>query len=77
MAQVQEVTSITPFLDVPRILGRAKSTVYAAANPKSEFFDPDFPVPFKIGRSTFVVTAELEAYIQKKIAARDQLRTAA
>ncbi|WP_104656727.1 helix-turn-helix transcriptional regulator [Ralstonia insidiosa] len=64
------LTPFTPILEAARSINRSKTTYYDMQNPKSVRHDPDLPVPFKIGRSTFVVTAELEQYIQKKIASR-------
>ncbi|CAD6557020.1 hypothetical protein [Paraburkholderia metrosideri] len=70
MNKPAQLTSITPLLEAVRCINRSKSTYYDMQNPKSARYDPDLPVPFKIGRSTFVVTEELEQYIQKKIATR-------
>ena len=64
------LTPFTPILEAARSICRSKSSFYDMLDPKSTRYDPDLPVPFKIGRNTFVVTAELEQYIQKKIAMR-------
>ncbi|NMY39700.1 AlpA family phage regulatory protein [Pseudomonas sp. WS 5013] len=31
------------------MLGISRSTIYSRVDPKSKWFDPDFPKPFKIG----------------------------
>ncbi|WP_186057119.1 hypothetical protein [Burkholderia gladioli] len=64
------LTPFTPILEAARSICRSKSSFYDMLDPKSARYDPDLPVPFKIGRNTFVVTEELEQYIQKKIATR-------
>ena len=76
MNKIANVTPITPLLEAARCINRSKSSWYDMQNPKSTRYDADLPVPFKIGRNTFVVTEELEQYIQKKIAGRANGRVA-
>ncbi|WP_158898755.1 AlpA family transcriptional regulator [Burkholderia sp. L27(2015)] len=76
MDKLSQLTSITPLLEGVRQYHKSKSTVYDMLNPNSARYDPDMPVPFKIGRNSFFVTEELERFIQKKIATRAKARSA-
>lgn len=56
-------------------LGISKSTEYDRQNPNSPRYDPHFPKPVKVGngaRATRYVSTEVEAYIERCIAARPE-----
>jgi len=50
-------------------LGISRASLYDFGNVRSSRFDPDLPRPFKIRTRTFFVEAEIEQYLQTKIAA--------
>lgn len=51
-------------------IGRSRASIYEMMDRKSPRFDAAFPTPFKIGITTLFVEAEIETYLQLKIAAR-------
>lgn len=54
--------------------GCSRASIYEMLDEGSAYYDPGFPRPFKIGRRTLFVEAEIEQWLQSKIAAR-QLRS--
>ena len=56
-------TSLLTIKDVLRRRRAARSTLYVELK-----LDPDMPQPVKIGRRTFFVEAEIEAWLANKIA---------
>jgi prophage regulatory protein len=70
--QEQHLNHYTPtrLLTVPQFLerkGGSRSSLYEMMNPDSERFDPDHPEPIKVGRRTFFVEEEVEAWLRLKI----------
>lgn len=51
------------------LLSISKSSIWAKLNPRSRYYDPSFPKPFKIGRATCFSSAEATAFIDAKIRA--------
>lgn len=54
-------------------LGRSRATLYAMLDVKSPCYDPQLPLPIKIGRSVLFIEGEVDAYIEKKMAQRAQV----
>ena len=70
--QEQHLNHYTPtrFLTIPEFLDRkggSRSRLYEMMNPDHTRFDPDLPVPIKVGRLTFFVEEEVEAYLRLTI----------
>lgn len=63
------------FSTVEERIDRCRSAIYEFLDPKSPRHDPTFPVPFKIGKRTLFVEAEIEVWLQTKIAARRKRTT--
>lgn len=58
--------------EVMKIGGIRRSTVYNKLNPKSNYHDPSFPRPIKLGAASVGwVKYEVEAWVQAQIAKRD------
>jgi predicted DNA-binding transcriptional regulator AlpA len=76
MNPTSNVTPITPLREAIRAMHCSVSSWYDRSNPTSPRYDEDLPKAFKIGRNSFVVTEELDACIQKKIASRAEARNA-
>lgn len=52
-------------------IGLRRSSVYALMNPKSPYFDPTWPRPFKLGASSVGwLDSEISAWITQRAAAR-------
>ncbi len=52
-------------------LGVARSTIWLKTNPKSKYFEPDFPKAFKLSdgaRKKYYRRADVEAYVAKRAA---------
>jgi prophage regulatory protein len=57
---------------VSEMLGISRSGIYERMDPNSKYFDPDFPKPVQLGRSTIrFVVFEINEYIMKKIEDRN------
>lgn len=57
--------------EVCRQTGKAKSSVWAALNPKNRRFDASFPRPFRLsdgGRSVRWYEHEIQAWLEKRAA---------
>jgi prophage regulatory protein len=57
-------------------LGVCVDTTYAWNNPKSRYYDPDFPKPIALSptsRARFFIEEEIDAYIAKKAARREEM----
>lgn len=63
------VTRAICMREVTLRVGRSRASIYEALNKKSPRYDAAFPVPFKLGRRTLFVEAEIEQWLQKTIAA--------
>ena len=64
-------------IDVEKMTGLSRSTIYDRINPKSKRYDPDFPKPVKFGHLTRWRLSEVQSWIQSKIEARNlQQKTA-
>ncbi|WAL83744.1 AlpA family phage regulatory protein [Pandoraea sp. XJJ-1] len=63
------VTRAIGLREVALRVGRSRASIYEALNKKSPRYDAAFPVPFKLGRRTLFVEAEIEQWLQAKIAA--------
>lgn len=51
----------------PEVIGFSVSTIYNLLNPSSQYFDPSFPKPVKIGsRAKGFRLSELEAWIASR-----------
>jgi prophage regulatory protein len=53
--------------EVSERAGRSRSSIYEMRDPKSPRYDPTLPIPFKSGRRTLFVEAEIESWLQSKI----------
>lgn len=55
--------------DVERVTGLGRSALFERLNPKSKYFDPDFPRAVSVGgpNSLRWVESEVQAYIANKI----------
>lgn len=57
--------------EVDKKIGIGRSTRYAKLDPKNKAYDPDFPLPVRIGRcGVRWVESEIDAYIAKLPRAR-------
>lgn len=45
----------------------SESAIWEKLNPRSRYYDPDFPKPIKIGGSTRLVQQHINAYVEAKI----------
>lgn len=54
--------------DILKKLPVAESTIYDWLNPKSPRYNPDFPKPIKIGRSTFYSQSEFSRFLKNQSA---------
>lgn len=64
--------------ELERRTGFRRSTIYAALNPGTKRFDPDFPKPVKIGPGSVAwVESEVEAWIQDRVTERNSREGAA
>lgn len=59
--------------ELERRTGLSRSSIYERLDPKDRQYDPQFPRPFKLGRGPSIgwLDAEVEAWIQAKVDARD------
>lgn len=58
-------------LELKKVSGLSRSTIYNKINPKSKHYDSNFPKPFKLGeRSIAWIEAEVQAWIESKADAR-------
>lgn len=63
LLRIQEVRECTGI--------RSRSGIYQRLNPKSKYYDPEFPRPFRIGKNAIAWNAaEIEAWIDKQMAVR-------
>lgn len=63
--------------EVQAITGIKKTAIYAWMNPACPTFDPDFPRPVRLNsRCPRWVSTEIQAWLDKQIAKRDQQRAA-
>lgn len=55
--------------DVERLTAMGRSALFERLNPRSKYFDPDFPRPVSVGgpNSLRWVQSEVQSYIAKKI----------
>ena len=51
---------------VRAITSLAESTIYSKIDPAHEAFDPEFPVPAKLGKRSVWKLSAVQAYLQKK-----------
>jgi prophage regulatory protein len=65
-----------PIPVVAERIARSRASIYSMMDKRSPAYDPTFPIPFKIGARTLFVEAEIENWLQAKIAAR-RMRLAA
>lgn len=59
-----------PVQEVSNRSGCSRASIYEMLKEESEYYEPTFPRPFKIGRRTLFVETEIEEWLQSKIAAR-------
>lgn len=58
--------------EVLELIGVKRATLYDWLNPNSPRHDPEFPKQIRLGAASVAwVVEELEAWIEKRIAARD------
>lgn len=49
----------------------SRSSIYERLDPKSKFYDPDFPKPVRLGtRSVGFVAKEAQAWLERRMACR-------
>ena len=54
---------------VEQILGLSRSTIYCRMDKKSPHYDPAFPLPISLGKTSVAwVEAEVQEYIARRIA---------
>lgn len=63
------VTRAIGLREVTLRVGRSRASIYEVLNKKSPRYDATFPLPFKLGRRTLFVEAEIEQWLQGRIAA--------
>lgn len=61
--------SVAPYVmrikDIPAYIQQSRSSVYNKINPKSKYFDPDFPKPVRIGKNSVgFIIVEIDAWLQ-------------
>lgn len=60
---------------VEQALGMSRSNIYAKMDKNSPHYDPTFPSPVRIGdRAIAWVSAEIEKWIETRIAARELVK---
>ncbi|OUY08543.1 helix-turn-helix transcriptional regulator [Acinetobacter populi] len=64
-------------IDLEKLTGLSRSTIYDHLNPKSKRYDPEFPRPIKFGHLSRWRLSEVQGWIQSKIKARDLLQKTA
>lgn len=53
----------------------SKATVYAWMDPKAKNYNPDFPLPIRLGQSSVGwLVGEVDAFLLKRMEARDKER---
>jgi prophage regulatory protein len=63
------INHAVPIKEFAAQLAISKSGLWEKLNPRSRYFDPDMPQPFKIGRSTRFLQSQIDDYINAKICA--------
>ena len=69
----QDQTRVLKLRQLIAVIGYCRASIYAKNNPKSPQYDETLPRPIKLGSGRAVgwVAAEVEAWLQSRIAARD------
>lgn len=57
--------------EVLSLVGGSKATHYNRLNPKSRYYDSDYPKPIKNGRLSVYLATEVNGYLAGRVAARD------
>jgi prophage regulatory protein len=66
MSNLHTAVQVLRISDVIAITGLCRSSIYNKLNPKSPYYDQDFPKSFKLGlRTTGWLKADIENWIEK------------
>lgn len=58
--------------DVEALIAKSRSWIYSVIDPKSRYYDPDFPKPIRLGGNSVAwVETEIQAWVSTRIACRD------
>ena len=69
---MENQTRIIKLRDLSPRIGYSRAAIYSKLDPKSPQFDPEMPRPISLGgRAVGWIEAEVEAWLQSRIAARD------